>query len=153
MLPRPVLTSAVRRPLAVTALSAVLTLAVAGCASEPAAPSTSESASLPGNIPAELWNQGTPDPLRPVGLAGITPTEPLVATSYDEGTDIPVSTCLDEPLGDRELLHLADHGTMQILTHAQRSSGSPLTLGKVGAPLGNGTGSTTTTSPMSTACG
>lgn len=110
-----------------------------------------------------------------MGLAGIKPTEPLVATSYDEGTDTigdwrlmdindgrtklviqysqggpcdiargiltaetstavavvplyqnayatpcnavlktPVSTItLAKPLGERELLHLADHGTMQ----------------------------------------
>jgi hypothetical protein len=115
-----------------------------------------------------------------VGLAGIKPTEPLVATSYDEGTDTigdwrlmdvsadrtklviqyaqggpcatakgilkaetstavalvplyqngpatpcnaplytPVSTVtLDKPLGDRELLHLANHGTMQSPTPA-----------------------------------
>lgn len=174
MLSRPV------KKLAVMALSAVMALAAAGCTSEPPAPSTSESASLPGNIPANLWNQGTPDPLQPVGLAGIKPTEPLVATSYDAATDTigdwrlmdinddrtklviqysqggpcdtakgiltaetstavalvplyqngpatpcdavlytPVSTViLDEPLGDRELLHLADHGTMQRPTPA-----------------------------------
>lgn len=169
------------KKLAVMAVSAVMALAAAGCTSEPAAPSTSESASLPGNIPASLWNQGTPDPLRPVGLAGnMTPTEPLLATSYNEGTDTigdwrlmdinddrtklviqydqggpcatakgiltaetstavalvplyqngpatpcnapgytPVSTVtLDEPLGDRELLHLADQGTMQSPTPA-----------------------------------
>lgn len=165
---------------AVTAVSAVMALAAADCTAEPPAPSTSESASLPGNIPANLWNQGTPDPLRPVGLAGNTPTEPLVATSYDEGLDTigdwrlmdisddrtklviqysqggpcatakgiltaetstavavvplyqngPATPCnavlstpvgtvtLDEPLGDRELLHLADHGTMQSPTPA-----------------------------------
>jgi hypothetical protein len=175
MLSRPV------KKLAVMAVSAVMALPAAGCTAEPPAPSTSESASLPGNIPADLWNQGTPDPLRPVGLSGnITPTEPLLATSYDEGTDTigdwrlmdinddrtklviqysqggpcdtakgiltaetstavalvplyqngpatpcdavlytPVSTViLDEPLGDRELLHLADHGTMQRPTPA-----------------------------------
>lgn len=173
MVPWPVTTLAVPRALAV---SAVMALAAAGCTSEPPAPSASESASLPGNIPVDLWNQGTPDPLRPVGLAGnITPTQPLVATSYEDGTDTigdwrlmdinddrtklviqysqggpcatakgilkaetstavalvpiyqngpatpcdavlytPVSTVtLDKSLDDRELLHLADHGTMQ----------------------------------------
>jgi hypothetical protein len=162
------------RKLAATAVSAVMALTAAGCTAEPPSPSTSESA-LPGNIPANLWSQGAPDPLQPVGLAGIKPTEPLVAKSYDEGTDTigdwrlmdinddrtklviqysqggpcdaakgiltaetstavalvplyqnapampcnavlktPVSTInLAEPLGDRELLHLADHGTMQ----------------------------------------
>src|SRR6478735_3847104 len=180
MLLWPAVTSAVQRVLAVMTVSAVLVVAAAGCTSEPAAPSTSESAPLPGNIPAELWSQGTPDLLRPVGLAGITPTEPRVATSYDQGTDTigdwrlmdingdrtklviqyeqgtpcatakgilkaetsaavalvplfqngpatpcnasgytPVSTViLDEPLGDRELLHLADHGTMRSPTPA-----------------------------------
>ncbi|MDQ0867350.1 hypothetical protein QF036_005001 [Arthrobacter globiformis] len=176
MLPWSVMTLAVPRPLAVSAVSAVMALAAAGCTSEPPAPSASVSASLPGNIPADLWNQGTPDPLRPAGLVGnITPTQPLVATSYEEGIDTigdwrlmdinhdrtklviqysqggpcatakgilkaetstavalvpiyqngsatpcngplntPVSTVtLDKPLGDRELLHLADHGTMQ----------------------------------------
>jgi hypothetical protein len=173
MLSRPV------TKLAVTAVSAVMALTAAGCTAEPPSPSTSESA-LPGNIPANRWNQGTPDLLQPVGLAGIKPTEPLVATSYDEGTDTigdwrlmdinddrtklviqysqggpcdtakgiltaetstavalvplyqnapatpcnailktPVSTVLlEEPLGDRELLHLADHGTMQNPTPA-----------------------------------
>lgn len=180
MFPWPVMTPAVPRALAVTAVSALMALAAAGCTSEPPVPSISESASLPGNIPADLWNRGTPDPLRPVGLAGIKPTEPLVAASYDEATDTigdwrlmdindgrtelviqysqgtpcatakgiltaetstavalvplyqngpatpcnapgytPVSTViLDEPLGDRELLHLADHGTMQSPTPA-----------------------------------
>src|SRR5689334_20941106 len=87
LLLRPLMTAAVPRASVVAAVSAVLALAAAGCTSDPVAPSASESASLPGNIPADLWSQGTPDPLRPVGLAGITSTEPLVATSYDEGTD------------------------------------------------------------------
>ncbi|MFE5839595.1 hypothetical protein [Arthrobacter sp. NPDC056493] len=174
MLSRPVAT------LAAMPLSTVMALAAAGCTAGQSAPSTSESASLPGNIPANLWNAGSPDPLRPVGIAGLKPTEPLVATSYDAGTDTigdwrlmdmnddrtklviqysqggpcatakgiltaetstavalvplyqngpatpyaavlstPVSTVtLDEPLGDRELLHLADHGTMQSPTPA-----------------------------------
>lgn len=165
--------------LAATAVSAVMALTAAGCTAEPPSPSTSES-TLPRNIPANLWNQGTPDPLRPVGLAGIKPTEPLVAKSYEAATDTigdwrlmdinddrtklviqydqgtpcatakgiltaetstavalvplyqngpgtpcnasgytPMSTVtLDEPLGDRELLHLADHGTMQSPTPA-----------------------------------
>jgi hypothetical protein len=169
------------KKLAVTVVSAVMALAAAGCTAETPVPSSPESASLPGNIPVELWNHGVPDPLRPVGLPRtVKPTQPLVATSYDEGTDTigdwrlmdinddrtklvieyaqgtpcatakgilkvetstavalvplyqsgpatpcnaplygPVSTVtLDEPLGDRELLHLADHGTMRSPTPA-----------------------------------
>src|SRR5690349_2662160 len=109
MLLRSVMTPTAPRALAV-AVSAVLGMAAAGCTSEPAAPSPSESASLPGNIPAELWNQGTPDPLRPVGLAGIKPTEPLVATSYDEGTDT---------IGDWRLMDVSADRTKLVIQYAQ----------------------------------
>jgi len=103
MLSRPV------TKLAVTAVSAVMALTAAGCTAEPPSPSTSESA-LPGNIPANRWNQGTPDLLQPVGLAGIKPTEPLVATSYDEGTDT---------IGDWRLMDINDDRTKLVIQYSQ----------------------------------
>jgi hypothetical protein len=111
MVPRPVMTPAVRRALVVKVVSVVMAVAAAGCASEPHAPVTSENPSLPGNIPPGLWNRGTPDPLRPVGLPGsVTPTQPLVATSYDKGTD---------SIGDWRLMEINDDRAKLVIQYSQ----------------------------------
>lgn len=117
-LPRPVRTQGVPCALAATVLGAVVALTATGCTSEPTAPSASEDASkppespsTPGNIPAHLWDQAIPDRLRPLGLAGMgTPMPPLIATSYEEGTD---------RIGDWRLIDINDDRTELVIQYSQ----------------------------------
>lgn len=112
--------------LAVTVLGAIVALTATSCTSEPTAASASEDArkpsespSSPGNIPVHLWNQAVPDPLRPLGLAGMgTPTPPLIATSYEEGTD---------RIGDWRLIDINEDRTELVIQYSQ---GGPCGTGK-----------------------
>jgi hypothetical protein len=97
--------------ISIFALSLAASACTAGPSSSPAS-STSTPAPVVAGIPATLWNQGTADALRPIGLSAAKETSkpvPLIS-SYQQGVD---------HIGAWRLLAIDDKGEKLVIQYSQ----------------------------------